>query len=175
MPDSALKPDPTEYAPFYAGYVSLVKEDDVLGVLEAQPAALAALAARTPAERETYRYGPEKWSVRQIFGHLVDGERVFGYRAFCISRGEAQALPGFDEQAYVQAGDADRRALCDLAAEFAAVRVASLSALRRLEPADWRRQGNANGAPVSVRALATIMAGHVRHHLGVLRSRYEVA
>lgn len=175
MVEIALKPDAAEYAPFYAGYVSLVTEDDVMAVLEAQPAELVAVASRTPKDREQHRYGPGKWTVRQIFGHLVDGERVFGYRAFCISRGEEQALPGFDEQTYVAAGDADRRPLSDLAAEFAAVRASNLAALRRLDDSAFRRIGNANGAPVSVRALATIMAGHVRHHLGVLRARYGVA
>jgi DinB family protein len=168
------RPDATEYAPFYAGYVALVPESDALSVLAAQPAELLALAAKVPAEREQHRYAPGKWSVREVFGHLTDGERVFGYRAFCISRGDQASLPGFDEQSYIAGASYDRVPLGDLAADFAALRRSNLAVMRRLQAADWARSGTANGTPVTVRALAFVMAGHVRHHLGVLRGRYGV-
>jgi hypothetical protein len=168
------RPGPDEYAPFYAGYVSLVPESDALAVLEAQPSELRALAAAQPAARESHRYAPGKWSVREVFGHLTDGERVFGYRAFCISRGDQASLPGFDEQSYIAGSDYDRVPLAELAADFEALRQSNLRVLRRLDPAAWARSGTANGTPVTVRALAFVMAGHVRHHLGVLRDRYGV-
>jgi len=168
------RPKQDEYAPFYASYVSLVPETDALAVLAAQPAELQALAAKVPAEREQHRYAPGKWSLREVFGHLTDGERVFGYRAFCISRGDQASLPGFDEQSYIAGADYDQVRLGDLAADFAALRQSNLVVLRRLQAADWARGGTANGTPVTVRALAFIMAGHVRHHLGVLRARYGV-
>jgi hypothetical protein len=168
------RPETSEYAPFYAGYVGLVPERDPLAVLEAQPAELGRLAASVVRERETHRYAPGKWSVREIFGHLTDGERVFGYRAFCISRGDMASLPGFDENAYIAGSQYDERALAELASDFAALRETNLALLRRLAPDAWARTGTANGTAVTVRALAFIMAGHVRHHLGVLRSRYDV-
>jgi hypothetical protein len=167
-------PPATEYAEFYAGYVARVSEGDILGVLEEQKQELQALAARLTPEREAYRYAEGKWTVRELLGHVVDGERVFGYRAFCISRGEQLALPGFDEKSYVATAPAAGSGR-ELAAEFAAVREANLMFLRRLGPDAWRRVGNANGSPVSTRALAWIMAGHPRHHLAVLRERYGVA
>ena len=168
------RPEPSEYAPFYAGYVGLVPEDDVLAVLEAQPAEVTRLAAGLPADRETYRYGPGKWSVRELLGHVGDGERVFGYRAFCIGRGERIPLPGFDEQEYIAAANYDARPAAELAADFAGLRASNLSVLRNLAPERWAQAGNANGKPVTVRALAWVMAGHVRHHLAVLRDRYRV-
>jgi hypothetical protein len=168
------RPAPREYASFYAGYVSLVPETDALAVLAAQPAELQALAAMVPADREQHRYAPGKWSVREVFGHLTDGERVFGYRAFCISRGDQASLPGFDENEYIAGADYDRLPLQELAADFSALRQSNLSVLRRLSANDWARSGTANGTPVTVRALAFVMAGHVRHHLGVLRGRYGV-
>jgi hypothetical protein len=168
------RPQPEEYAPFYAGYVALVPESDALAVLAAQPAELLALAAKVPAEREGHRYAPGKWSVRELFGHLTDGERVFGYRAFCISRGDKASLPGFDENEYIAGATYDRVPLAELAADFAALRQSNVTVLRRLAPSGWARVGTANGTPVSVRALAFVMAGHVRHHIGVLRSRYGV-
>ena len=168
------RPEAAEYAPFYAGYVARVSEDDVLKALSKQQDEVRALAGSLPLAKESFRYADGKWSVRQVLGHLVDGERVFGYRAFCFSRGEQAALPGFDENEYVAAAGADRFPAAELAEEFAAVRASNLLFLRRLSAAEAARVGTASGKPISVRALAYIMAGHPRHHLAVLRERYGV-
>jgi hypothetical protein len=142
--------------------------------LERQIAEIRQRAAVVPAERETFRYAPGKWSIREIVGHLNDAERVFGYRAFCISRGERKPLPGFDEQRYVAEADSNRQPLAALVEEFAALRAAKLVLFRRLDPRAFKQIGTANDAPISVRALAFILAGHVRHHLGVLQLRYGI-
>lgn len=172
------KPAPSEYAPFYAGYISAIAalgDGDILETLERQTSELRQLAAAIPAERESYRYGKDKWSVREVFGHLIDGERVFSYRTLRFSRGDQTPLPGFEENDYVAASHSDRRPLSSLVDEFALLRQANLLLLRNLAPEDWPRTGTANGHPVSVRALAFIMAGHVRHHLNILRDRYGIA
>ncbi len=169
------RPADTEYAPFYAKYIGLVPDADVLAALEAQVDDFRRLGASVPMERESYRYAPDKWSVREVIGHLTDGERVFGYRAFAISRGEQQALPSFDENAYVAQSGYGRVPLADLVDELATVRRANLAALRRLDPGTWTRLGTASGRPVSVRALAYVMVGHPRHHLAILRERYGLA
>jgi hypothetical protein len=168
------RPTASEYAPFYAGYVARVTEDDILAVLSAQADELGALARSLPEAKQSYRYAEGKWSVREVLSHLIDGERVFGYRAFCFSRGEQAALPGFDENQYVSAARAGDVPLVALAKEFAVVRESNLGFLRRLGDEAWTRTGTASGKPVSVRALAWIMAGHPRHHLAVLRERYGV-
>jgi len=169
------RPAEGEYAPFYARYVSLVSEDDAIAALERQRDELAPLIASVPADREAYRYGPDKWSVRQVVGHLVDGERVFGHRAYCISRGEQAALPSFDENAYVAASRYAETPLAELGRELLAVRETNLVVLRRLDAAAWTRKGTASGKSVSVRALGFVMVGHVRHHLAILRERYGIA
>jgi hypothetical protein len=168
----STRPGETEYAPFFAGYMALVPEEDVLAVLEGQVGELLSLPVRS--EKETYRYAPGKWSVREVVGHMADAERVFGYRAFCISRGEKASLPGFDEDAYVARSSFDTRPLRSLVEELCAARRANLPLLRAAGEEAWRQTGTANGKEVSVRALAFIMAGHVRHHLKVLRERYGV-
>ena len=167
-----MRPADTEFAPFYASYIARVPETNPLPALEAQPSELLTLADRIAPEEELSRYAADKWSVRQTFGHLIDTERVMGYRAFCIARGEAKPLPGFDEKHYVARADSDERPVKELAHEFAAVRRANLWAIRSWAEEDWGRIGNANGNPVSARAIAYIMAGHVRHHLSILRERY---
>jgi hypothetical protein len=168
------RPTEAEHAPFFAGYVALVPESDVLAVLEAQVAELQALARAVPGEREQFAYAPGKWTVREVLGHLTDAERVFGHRAFCISRGEPATLPAFDENAYVAESVAATIPLATLVEEFALVRAANLVFLRRLEREGWARVGMVSSGPASVRALAFIMAGHVRHHVRVLAERYDV-
>lgn len=171
---STRRPTDAEYAPFYAGYVSLVPETEVLPVLEAQVEEIRRAAAAVPAEGETFRYAPGKWSVREVFGHLADSERVFSYRAFSIARGNEQELPGFDENGSMEPARFDHRPLASLVEELVSVRAATLYLFRHVAREDWLRVGTANGSPVSVRALAFMAAGHVRHHLGVLRERYGV-
>ena len=169
------RPTEAEYAPYYARYVDLVPEADILAVLEPQVEEIRRLLAPVSAEKEAYRYAEGKWSVRQVLGHLVDGERIFGYRAFCFSRGEQAALPSFDESEYVAAARSDSIPLRELVQELALVRQANLVFLRRLDPREWAQVGTASGKPVSVRALAWVMVGHPRHHLQILRERYGVS
>lgn len=168
------RPSNQEYAPFYAGYVAHVPEADVLAVLRVQADQVREVARRVPAGRESFAYAPGKWTVRQVMGHLGDAERVFGYRAFRISRGDQTPLASFDENLYVDRGRFDEVALAALAGEFAHLRAANLSVLERLDEAAWTAAGTASGHHVTVRALAYMMAGHVRHHLHLLRERYGV-
>lgn len=166
------RPLESEYAPYYQGYIAHVTEEEILPVLRSQPDDLDVLLGRVTPDRETYRYAEGKWSIREITGHLIDGERVFGYRAFCIARGESQNLPGFDQNDYLLTAPYDRIELEGLLSELRLVRLANIAMLRSLDEEAWARVGTANDNQVSVRALAFIMAGHVRHHMGVLKERY---
>lgn len=168
------RPD-LDYATPYEAYVSRVPESDVLPVLAEQPQRLRELANSLPAEREGFRYAEGKWSVREVVGHLTDSERVFGYRAFSIARGEQQPLPSFDEQAYIANSVYGLWPLANILAEFDQLRSGHLAMFRRYDRAAWERVGTAAGKTVSVHALAFIMAGHVRHHLAVLQERYGLA
>ncbi len=169
------RPAESEYAPYYQSYVAQVSEEEIVPVLRSQLDDLDLLLGKVAPERETYRYAEGKWSIREIAGHLIDGERVFGYRAFCIARGEPQNLPGFDQNDYMLTAPYDRIELKDLLAEFRLVRLANNAMLRTLDEDAWNRTGTANDNQVTVRALAFIMAGHVRHHMGVLRERYGIS
>lgn len=171
MPDIGI-PTATEYAPFYAGYVSRVGDTDPLAVLTAQVDEIARLFGSVPAEREGYRYAPGKWSIREMVGHLADCERIMSYRALAIARGDQASLPGFDEDAYVSESGADGFPLADLTADLLAARQSTLHFFRNLPAAAWHRVGTANGNPISVRALAYILGGHLRHHFAVLGERY---
>jgi DinB superfamily len=167
-------PEAAEYAPFYANYIRNVTEDDVVAALEAQSRETAALLARVDEEKASYRYDPDKWSVKEVVGHFTDAERVFAYRALAIARGDKASLPGFDENEYMRQANFGERSMKSIANEYAASRASTLAAFRGFSDAAWQRIGTANNTPVSVRAIAHICLGHERHHLNVLRERYGV-
>ena len=167
------RPGPDEYAPSYAGYVARIADDeDVVAVLASQLDSLGARLAGIPEARGEYRYAPGKWSIKEVVGHLCDTERVFAYRGLRIARGDTTPLPSFDENTYVPEMRAEERTLADLAAEWGDVRRATLALFRNLPASAWRRRGVASDKAISVRALAYIIAGHVRHHVEGLDTRY---
>lgn len=168
------RPESGEYADFYAGYISGLPAGDVLEILEGQKDRLRGLAATVEPDRETFRYAPGKWSVREVAGHLIDAERVFSYRALRFSRGDDTPLAGFDESFYVDHARFDSRTLQSLIEELVLLRSANVLFFRELAPEELARVGVANTHPVSVRALAFILAGHLHHHFEVLRERYGI-
>jgi hypothetical protein len=172
MKSALTPPEASEYAPFYAGYIATVLESDVPTVLARQPDLLQETCAGLTEEQALHRYAPEKWSVKEVVGHLVDAERIFAYRALRIGRGDVTPLAPFDENLYVSAAGFDRMPLGDLVDDFATARRQTLAILRGFDEEELRRIGTASSKPVSARALFYIMAGHVRHHLRLLDTRY---
>jgi hypothetical protein len=168
------RPDVSEYAPFFHGYVTAVPEGDVVELLRSGGEELLDTIRRIPEERGGHRYGPDKWTIREVIGHLIDAERIFTYRALRFARGDGTMLPGFDENDYVRSAGSDQRTLADLARELAAVRESTILMFESLPDEAWLRKGNANGREMSVRALAYVAAGHPRHHHRILRERYGV-
>ncbi len=169
---NAGRPQTGEYATYYARYIDLATEDDIVGALDAQAHETAALLGGLSEEQASHRYEPGKWSVKQLVGHVTDGERVFAYRALAFARGETNPLPGFEQDPYVANAGSDDRSIADLAEEFATVRKANVMMFRALSEEAWNRSGIASDNPISVRALAYILLGHERHHLRILRERY---
>jgi uncharacterized damage-inducible protein DinB len=169
---NAGRPQAGEYNNYYQRYIDLATEEDVVGALDAQSHETAILLRGLSEQQASHRYAPDKWSVKQLVGHVTDAERIFAYRALSIARGETKALPGFDQEPYVANSGADERSIADLAEELAAVRRANVMMLRGLSDEAWRRTGTASDNPISVRALAFIMLGHERHHMRILHERY---
>jgi hypothetical protein len=166
------RPDASEYAPFYEKYVTLVPEGDVIVTLSRQFADTRALLDTVPEEKADGRYEPDKWSIKELVGHLIDGERVFAYRALRFARGDETPLPGFEQDDYVRAANFDTRTLRSLVNEFEHVRASTVLMLQGLDDSAWQRRGKANDSEVSVRAIAHIIAGHEAHHMNIIRTRY---
>ena len=168
------RPQPGDYPPFYARYVDLAPESDVLSALQAQ-AEVTHTAIMTFSERPDHRYAPGKWSVKQVVGHMADTERVFGFRALWFARADPAPLPGFEQDDWMAASDFDALSLPALLAEFQAARASNMMMLAHLSPDAWERRGIANGHPFTVRAYAHGLLGHERAHLQVLAERYQGA
>ena len=166
------RPQADEYDQYYETYVSLVPEDDIKSVLAAQPGELDALIRSAPESKGTFAYAAGKWSVKQLLGHVIDGERMFAYRIFRISRGDQTPIEGFEQDGYIENAHSNERSFDDLLNEFSLLRQANMCFFNVLKDDAWTRIGTANEQQISVRALAWIMAGHVRHHIGILKERY---
>lgn len=168
----AARPEAGEFNPYYATYIGKIGDGDIVRTLAGQVGESIALIESIPEARAGHRYAAGKWSIRELVGHVCDAERIFTYRALCFARGDATPLPAFDENAYVARSRLDDRSLAGLADELDAVRRATVALFDSLFPEELLRRGVANENPMSVRALAWIIAGHERHHMEVLRGRY---
>jgi hypothetical protein len=166
------RPGPNEYAPYYERYISLVPNGDIATVLAAQPYELKSLLDDVPEEKGTYAYAEGKWTIKELLSHIIDGERIFSYRALRISRGDKTAIEGFEQDDYIATSNANNREFADLLDEFTLERQANLYLIRNISASGAEEMGTASGNPVSARAIAYIMAGHVRHHIDILKTRY---
>jgi hypothetical protein len=165
-------PDRTEAADYYFTYISQVPDGDVRDILAMQLPETLSLLDGVTEEQSLTRYAPGKWSIRQVVAHLSDTERLFVFRALWFARGFDSPLPSFDQDVAIATCDADNRSFRSLVVEFRTVREATVTFFQSLPGDAWMRQGIASGNPFSVRALAFISAGHVAHHLRILRERY---
>src|SRR5262249_17379245 len=154
------RPAPDEAATYYWKYIDRVANEDVVGVLAAQAEETLAILRGIGEERSRYRYAPDKWSLRELLGHLTDSERVFAYRALWFARGFETDLPSFDQDTAARAARADTVSWAEHIEEFRVVRLASVALFGSLSAEAWSRGGVASGNRVTVRALAYIIAGH---------------
>ena len=166
------RPRPSDHSEFQARYVNMVPEQGLLSAMRAQETVTRA-AFLAFAGRPEHAYAPGKWTVKQMLGHMTDTERVFGYRALSMARGDPAQLPGMEQDDWMAAADFSSYSLEDLLSEFKTVRAGHLSWLGHLPEAAWESRGTASGQGVTARALAYMLLGHERAHLEILRGRYS--
>jgi hypothetical protein len=166
------RPEPGEYAPYYDRYISLVAGTEILEILDKQAQETVKLLVSRNESDGNYCYAPDKWSAKQVLGHVNDTERIFAYRVVRIARGDNTPIEGFEQDDYVRNGPFADCRLADLVDEFRSVRQATLSLFRNLQPEAWMRRGVANKNEVTVRAIAYIIAGHELHHRRILQEKY---
>jgi hypothetical protein len=169
---ASFRPQPGENAPYYDRYISLVPGNDVLAALDEQRRQMLLLLSGRPEADGDLRYAPDKWSLKEVLGHVNDTERIMSYRALRIARGDATPIEGYEQDDYVRNGPFGWRPLPDLIEDYIAVRRATVSLFRNLDEAAWARRGVANKNEVTVRALAYVIAGHELHHRTILEEKY---
>jgi len=166
------RPQPGEAAPSNSRYIDLVPETDIVAVLRSQLDETMAVLAPVTEELSLKAYEEGKWTLRQVLNHINDGERIFTFRALWIARGLKEPLPGFEQDDCVAGARANDTSWNSLVDEFRIVRLATVAFFEKVPSDAWSNVGVANDSPVTVRALAYMIAGHVRHHLGVIKERY---
>ncbi len=166
------RPEPAEYNPYYERYISLVSGTDILSTLDSQRRDTLLLLSGRDESDGNFRYAPDKWSAKELLGHVCDTERIFAYRALRVSRGDQTPIEGFEQDDYVKNGPFAQMPLEEIVEDYIAVRRATLTLFRNLGEAAWTRRGIANKNEVSVRALAYTIAGHELHHRRILEQRY---
>jgi len=166
------RPEPGEYNPYYAPYIDLIPQGDLVTILERQAEETKILLKGLSERQADFRYGKGKWSIKEVLGHITDTERIMAYRLLVIARGDMVDLPGFDENEYVRQGGFDKIPFTELLGNFLAVRGATLSLVNIMDSSIWTREGVANGSKVSARALVSIIAGHELHHRKIIMQRY---
>ena len=174
-----MRPQPNEAASYYYGYISKVTDDDVVPVLERQLDETVAFLSEISEEQSLHRYVPGKWSMRELLSHVNDAERVFVFRALWFARGFEEPLPSYDQEIGAAGSKADEFDWANHVEEFRANRLSTIAFFRNL-PAEnleegqevWNRSGIASGNSFTVRALAYIIAGHLEHHISILKERY---
>jgi uncharacterized damage-inducible protein DinB len=166
------RPSKNEHPPYYEYYINLVESDYGVKALENQIIEMQQFIGMVPVELEEYRYAEGKWSIKEVLGHICDVERILGYRALCIARGEQTPLPGFDEDAYVAGANFNKRSLYELAHEFGIVRESNIVMFKGFDESTLDKIGTTNNQKVSVRSILFMIAGHEKHHINVIKERY---
>lgn len=167
-----VRPQSDEYAISFKKYIDVVPDGEPVGILESQLKDWQRLLTPLSEEAGNFRYAPEKWSIKEVLGHVIDAERIFSYRLLRVARGDKTPLPGFEQDDYITTANSSARRLTDLREEFEAVRRSSLALIRSLDEEALKRTGTASNNPVSALALVFVIAGHDRHHSRILREKY---
>lgn len=166
------QPEITEYKDDYENYASLVEETDIVSAMRKQLTEVENLFASISEEKGEFAYAEGKWTIKELLGHLINGERVFSYRALRISRGDETPLPGFDQDLLTDNGNFNSMSLADLLQEYSHLVEADILFFQNLSEEAWKRTGTVNDTPASVRAIAYNMVNHTRHHIKSLRLHY---
>ncbi|MFT5970684.1 MAG: hypothetical protein ACI8ZO_001199 [Flavobacteriales bacterium] len=165
-------PEITEYASYYKGVMELVDTDNIIHTLKSVHVETQDLLSSLTEEQGVFRYAEGKWSIKDVIQHCIDCERVFAYRALRISRGDTNALSGFDQDEWVANTNVSKRTIEELANEAFVVRSGTIALFESFTIDQLMLLGNASNNALSVRSIGFIIPGHERHHINVIKERY---
>lgn len=166
------KPLRDEYPAYYENYIGLVPDGELTDILNTQIQDMITLFSSVDETQANYRYAENKWTLKEVIGHITDTERIMSYRLLRIARGDQTPLSGYDDEQYVREASFHSRSLSDLLEELVVVRYSTVSLIKGLNENTWPRIGIANNGEITVRALAYIIAGHELHHVKIIKESY---
>ncbi|EPD50340.1 hypothetical protein HMPREF1210_02911 [Paenisporosarcina sp. HGH0030] len=166
------KPLRDEYPAYYENYIGLVPDGELTDNLNTQIQDMITLFSSVDETQANYRYAENKWTLKEVIGHITDTERIMSYRLLRIARGDQTPLSGYDDEQYVREASFHSRSLSNLLEELVAVRYSTVSLIKGLHENTWPRKGIANNGEITVRALAYIIAGHELHHVKIIKESY---
>ena len=166
------RPRSNEHPPYYNRYIDLIEGEDILTVLDNQKQEMSDLLNSFGEEAAAFRYAPDKWSVKEVIGHIIDVERIFTYRALRFARNDKTPLPEFDQEEYIKFANFDERTLIDIADEYRLNRESTLGMFYSFKDEYFGREGTASGFKFTVRAIPFIIAGHEVHHHNIIKAEY---
>lgn len=169
---TSQRPSPNDAADYYFTYINRVPDGNVIERLASQIVQTAELTGSISEDQASYRYQPDRWSVKEVLGHVADAERVFAYRALAFSRGDEQPIPGMEQDQWMDAARFDEQSIAEVVADLVAIRQSTVTLFRGFSPTQWRRRGLASDVEFQAGAIAWIIAGHELHHRAVLEKRY---
>jgi uncharacterized damage-inducible protein DinB len=166
------RPNQEDYSPYQVAYINTVVGDNILEILEDQLKSIPEFLSSISEEKGNHSYSEGKWTVKELIEHITDTERIFAYRALCIARSEKKVLPGFEQDDYAAAANSNKRNLGDLINEFKKVREANLSLFKSFSEDVINKKGNVNDYHITVNAILFVIAGHLNHHINILKDKY---
>jgi DinB superfamily len=165
------RPNADEYFEYYANYINQVLDGDFFQMFENQVGELKTFFATVTEKEASVLHAPYTWTIKQVVGHLIDAERIFANRLHRFACGDLQPLAGMEQDPYVENSDYEKPTLKSLLDELLLLRQANILLLRRVKPSAWDNRGVASNHPITVRALAYILIGHINHHMRIFRKR----
>ena len=160
------------YPPSFSRYINLVGAESVEEAIKKYSNEILNFFSELSAEKTKYRYAEGKWNIKEMLQHIIDAERIFAYRALCIARLDKTPLPGFDENNYALASNADERSWESILEEFEAVRKSTDLLLKSFTPAQLQQEGITNNHPNTTIAISFVIFGHILHHINIIKERY---
>ena len=167
-----MRPLPNDYGVFYQTYINYTTADNLHQLVQESLPQVKAFLSAIPQSKAGYAYAEGKWTLNELLQHCIDTERIMTYRALCIARGDTQNLPGFDENPYAAASNANARSWDGLVEEMLWVRQSTILLFNSFNNDQLQQRGSANNHPITCNALGFIVIGHFMHHERIVKERY---
>jgi DinB superfamily len=166
------RPDLSRVPEYYHRYINQVTQGELAAAFAWQATTLQPFLRSIPFDKVEYRYAEGKWSVKELLQHLIDAERIFAYRALCFARKDDTPLPGFDENMYADNCMISHRDWNEMLDEFWMVRKTTELLFNSFNKEQLNASGVASNSSTYVLGIGFIIAGHLNHHIAVLKERY---